>query len=97
MNDTASSTLASVPAKGLTYSAANVLDGNDQTAWSQDRSHGGAPTEGSWLRLSSTSALDVDQITVVISDRTTRPPILQRSVRRRRSGSSPSGRTAVTR
>lgn len=65
LSATASSALAPVPSKGLSYGPENVLDANDQTVWSQDGSDGGIPAEGSWLRLSSASALDVDQITIV--------------------------------
>lgn len=60
----ASSTLPPVTSRGLTYDASNVLDGNAQTAWSQDGSEGGLAPIGSWLELSWGQPWSVESLTI---------------------------------
>lgn len=61
----ASSELPPLPSRGLTYSASNLLDGDQTTAWSQAGSEGGQDPVGSWVAFDLPQRTDVTGVAIV--------------------------------
>lgn len=61
----ASSVLPPVESQGLTYGPENLLDGDMNTAWSQDGSEGGVDPIGSWVAFDLPQTTDVMRVSII--------------------------------